>query len=134
MANETNIKKKLPFTEILLLIALPLSNIAYQYLAKTIAFNNAFENISFNTLLLLVSNFKFWLMVVLETFSLIIWLKILSDMDLAKAFPITALAYVAILFISIFSFQEKLHFNDFIGSALILGGILILLSIKNESE
>jgi len=69
-----------------------------------------------------------WAPVVLlsEVLSFILWLNVLTNVPLSKAFPITAVAYVAILLMSWTVFKEPVLPLQIIGSALILAGVWLI--------
>jgi multidrug transporter EmrE-like cation transporter len=66
-----------------------------------------------------------WAVVVLmsEVLSFVLWLNVLTHVPLSKAFPITAVAYIAIELMSWTLFQEPVMPLQLIGSALILAGV-----------
>lgn len=59
--------------------------------------------------------------------SYFLWVYILSWVKLSIAFPLTALAYVLVAFLSYFLLGEKLLLINYLGIALIAGGIFFLL-------
>ncbi len=69
-----------------------------------------------------------WAMVVLlsEVLSFILWLNVLTNVPLSKAFPITAVAYICILLMSWTLFKEPVMPLQIIGSALILAGVWLV--------
>ena len=66
-----------------------------------------------------------WAVVVLvsEVLSFVLWLNVLTNVPLSKAFPITAVAYIAIELMSWTLFKEPVLPLQIIGSALILAGV-----------
>jgi drug/metabolite transporter (DMT)-like permease len=66
-----------------------------------------------------------WAVVVLlsELLSFVLWLNVLTNVPLSKAFPITAVAYIAIELMSWTLFKEPVMPLQIIGSALILTGV-----------
>jgi multidrug transporter EmrE-like cation transporter len=54
------------------------------------------------------------------------WMKVLADFDLSKAFPISAISYVAVLAASWFWFQEPTNLLQITGSVLILSGVWLV--------
>ena len=66
-----------------------------------------------------------WAVVVLvsELLSFVLWLNVLTNVPLSKAFPITAVAYIAIELMSWTLFKEPVMPLQIIGSALILAGV-----------
>lgn len=53
-------------------------------------------------------------------------LYVLSRVPLTFAFPFIALSYVVVLAIGYFLFRESLNINHFIGTALIIAGIVFI--------
>ena len=58
-------------------------------------------------------------------------MQVLSELELSKAFPLTAFSYILILAASWAFFGEPLSPLQFIGSALILAGVW-LISADND--
>ena len=61
-----------------------------------------------------------------EVLSFFLWLNVLTCLPLSKAFPITAVAYVAIVLMSWTWFEEPVHLLQVLGSALILAGVWLI--------
>ena len=76
-----------------------------------------------------------WVVVVLvsEVLSFVLWLNVLTNVPLSKAFPITAVAYIAIELMSWTLFKEPVLPLQIIGSALILAGVWFV-SIASEHD
>jgi drug/metabolite transporter (DMT)-like permease len=76
-----------------------------------------------------------WAVVVLvsELLSFVLWLNVLTNVPLSKAFPITAVAYIAIELMSWTLFKEPVMPLQFIGSALILAGVWFI-SIASDHD
>ena len=66
-----------------------------------------------------------WAVVVLvtEVLSFVLWLNVLTNVPLSKAFPVTAVAYIAIELMSWTLFKEPVMPLQLIGSAFILAGV-----------
>jgi multidrug transporter EmrE-like cation transporter len=75
-----------------------------------------------------------WAVVVLvsELLSFVLWLNVLTNVPLSKAFPITAVAYVAIELMSWTLFKEPVMPLQIIGSALILAGVWLISSAAHR--
>jgi drug/metabolite transporter (DMT)-like permease len=58
-----------------------------------------------------------------EVLSFALWLTILSSMDISKAAPITAVAYIAIMLMSWTVFEEPVMALQIIGGVLIMTGV-----------
>lgn len=69
-----------------------------------------------------------WATVVLlsEVLSFFLWLNVLTNVPLSKAFPITAVAYISILLMSWTVFKEPVMALQIIGSVLILAGVWLI--------
>lgn len=101
----------------------PILSTLYQLFTKLVAHN--MEGLDFGVAWLIraASTPWMWAALISELAAFIIWMRILSDQDLSKAFPLTAISYVMILCISWFGFHESILPLQLIGSALILAGV-----------
>lgn len=63
--------------------------------------------------------------VFLYAFTIIIWIYVLRILPLSIAYPITALSYVIVPVISYFFLHEKITLHTFVGSLLIIAGVVI---------
>ncbi len=64
-----------------------------------------------------------------------LWMHVLADFDLSKAFPISAISYVAVLAASWLWFQEPTNLLQIGGSILILSGVWMISTagqVENE--
>jgi drug/metabolite transporter (DMT)-like permease len=77
-----------------------------------------------------------WALVVLvsEVLSFVLWLNVLTNVPLSKAFPITAVAYIAIELMSWMLFKEPLMPLQIIGSTLILAGVWFVSSASDDDQ
>jgi multidrug transporter EmrE-like cation transporter len=66
-----------------------------------------------------------WLVaaVIAEALCFVVWLRVLAELELSKAFPLSALSYVLIMAVAFFVFSENISSMQLIGSCLILTGI-----------
>ncbi len=64
--------------------------------------------------------------VAIEIVGFLIWMQVLSELDLSKAFPLSALSYVLVLLSSWLYFREQITALQLIGSALILCGVWLI--------
>ncbi|RCS21653.1 transporter [Phyllobacterium salinisoli] len=55
-----------------------------------------------------------------------IWIKVLADFDLSRAFPLSAISYVLIVGVSWLWFREPASVLQLVGSGLILGGVWMI--------
>jgi multidrug transporter EmrE-like cation transporter len=108
-----------------LLVAQPLCVAVYQYLAKALG-----QKLGQGSVMAIASRFAasplFWGLIAVEVLGLVVWLAILDRLDLARAFPLTAVSYCLVIGIGIFIFHEKVEAATLIGSVLILAGIGLL--------
>lgn len=56
----------------------------------------------------------------------ILWMMVLQDMEISRAFPLQALTYVTVPAIGVMFFNETLALQHTIGIALILSGVLLI--------
>lgn len=75
----------------------------------------------FQTLAILASAFA------LYGITTIAWVWVLQKIDLGKAYPLMALAFILVPIGSHFVFGERFSFQYFVGVLLIVGGIVIAL-------
>lgn len=61
-----------------------------------------------------------------EIMCFILWMQVLSELDLSKAFPLSAISYVLVLASSWLLFGEEISALRLLGSALILGGVWLI--------
>jgi len=61
-----------------------------------------------------------------EILGLIIWMKILSNNSISKAFPISSISYIFITLASWFVFNEPIKFLQITGMAFILSGVYLI--------
>lgn len=97
--------------------------VAYHSLAKGLAIDLGTDLLPFASI---VVDVRFWCLVGVEGGSLVLWMLILARIDLARAFPLTALSYVLIIAAGHFVYHEKVSAIEVVGSLLILAGILLL--------
>ena len=71
-------------------------------------------------------------MIACEVASFLIWIRLLSTVDLGAAFPISALCYVAVLGSSWLVFHEPASMRQLLGSAAILAGVWLIGTEETE--
>ncbi len=64
----------------------------------------------------------------------LIWLTILKDVDLGRAFPMTATVYLATLGAAVFLFHEHLNPTRIAGVVVIVAGVLLLASDEDTQR
>lgn len=62
---------------------------------------------------------------VLYALTILLWVWILRQVPLSRVYPFTALAYILTPLFGWLFFQEKITLQFFLGSVLLLGGILL---------
>lgn len=71
--------------------------------------------------------------IVVEAACFVIWMQVLTELDLSKAFPLTAFSYILILAASWTFFSEPISPLQLVGSALILAGVWLISAADNHS-
>ncbi len=114
-------------------IGLPVLSALFQASAKMLAAE--MRHTPFSWSWLVQATHSPWAVVVLvsELLSFVLWLNVLTNVPLSKAFPITAVAYIAIELMSWTLFKEPVLPLQIIGSALILAGVW-LVSIASDHD
>jgi drug/metabolite transporter (DMT)-like permease len=72
-----------------------------------------------------------WLACIGYIGTFVVWMAILRDMPLSRAFPMTGLAYVTVPLFAWLAFGERIDLTRSIGIALILAGV-VALGEKND--
>ncbi len=67
-----------------------------------------------------------WCAVLLYLTVFVLWMLILQQIDLSRAFPLTALTYVTVPAAGVLLFHESLTLVQAGGIALILGGVVLV--------
>ena len=75
----------------------------------------------------------FALAIVAEVVCFVLWLRVLAEVDLAKAFPISAISYVFILGCAWLFYAEPLSVLQLCGSAMILAGVWCIGAVSKEA-
>lgn len=92
-------------------------------------FYNSIQYESIRDLISKTLNIYFLSGTALYIFSFLIWLYILSKMNLSIAYPVSVtLSFVSIILVSILFLREKFSWNLTIGTMLCLLGIYIIIS------
>jgi len=66
--------------------------------------------------------------VVVEIVCFFIWMTVLAELDLSRAFPLSGISYVLIIATGWFAFGEPIVGLQIVGSALILAGVWLIAS------
>jgi drug/metabolite transporter (DMT)-like permease len=75
-----------------------------------------------------------WLGFGLYFLGFLIWMTILKDVDLGRAFPMTAAIYLATLATAVVLFHEHLNLTRLAGVAVIIVGVIMLASDEDTAE
>ncbi|TRL40258.1 EamA family transporter [Rhizobium straminoryzae] len=70
--------------------------------------------------------------IVAEAVCFLIWMTVLSELDLSRAFPLSAASYVLVMLFAWAFFDEPVTPLQLAGSALILGGIACIASAPSS--
>lgn len=64
--------------------------------------------------------------IVIYASATILWIILLKNIPLSKAYSFMALSYILVPLIGLFAFNEPITIKFIVGSALILGGIIVV--------
>jgi drug/metabolite transporter (DMT)-like permease len=62
----------------------------------------------------------------------LVWITLLKDLDLGRAFPMTAIVYIATFSAAILLFHERPNATRILGVLVIMGGVVLLASDENS--
>jgi multidrug transporter EmrE-like cation transporter len=113
-------------------LAVPLLNTVQQILLKRSAEESG--NSGGDWLVQILSSHWFLAAIVAEIACFAIWMKVLSELDISKAFPLTAISYVFIMAIAWYAFGEPLPLSQLAGSGLILIGIWCIATASQRND
>ncbi len=79
---------------------------------------------------------SYWILaaIAVEVACFFIWMNVLAELDLSRAFPLSGISYVLIIATGWFVFGEKVVALQVIGSGLILAGVWLIASANVETE
>ena len=112
-------------TLVALIAAHTLCTVAYHLAAKYLGVSLE-HGADSQSLFQVLLDSRFWGLVVIELGSFGLWMLILARLDLSKAFLLTALSYCLIMALGALLFHERLGWTGYLGSAMILGGIVLV--------
>ncbi len=118
-------------TLVALIAAHTLCTVAYHLAAKFLGVS--LEHAGGQSLFQVLLDPRFWGLVVIELGSFGLWMLILARLDLSRAFLLTALSYCLIMALGALLFHERIGWTGYLGSAMILGGI-VLVAGAGDSE
>ena len=105
-------------------LMVPLLNMAQQILLKQSAVDAGRAGGAW--LVDILSSHWFLAAIVAEIVCFAIWMSVLSELDLSKAFPLSAISYVLIMGVAWLAFGEPLPLLRLAGSLLILVGVWLI--------
>lgn len=71
--------------------------------------------------------------VVVEIVCFFIWMTVLAELDLSKAFPLSGISYVLIIASGWFAFGEPIVDLQIVGSGLILAGVWLIAGASEKT-
>ncbi|RDJ04243.1 EamA family transporter [Rhizobium grahamii] len=71
--------------------------------------------------------------VVVEIVCFFIWMTVLAELDLSKAFPLSGISYVLIIATGWFAFGEPIVGLQIVGSVLILAGVWLIAGASKKT-
>jgi multidrug transporter EmrE-like cation transporter len=100
---------------------------AGQVLVKFGAVNLNFNNENFfNIFLSILTNIPVMSGIIVYGISFLIWIKVLSKVELSYAYPMVSLGYVLIIIFSYFIFKENVTITRIFGVVIIIIGVIIV--------
>ncbi|MFD1747338.1 EamA family transporter [Rhizobium helianthi] len=106
----------------MLWLYVPILNALQQIFLKQSA-STFVDDFGMNWLTALLSSPWFLLAIAAEIACFVLWIRILAEVDLTKAFPISAISYVFVLASAWFLYDEPASLLQLVGSALIMTGV-----------
>ncbi|MSP42891.1 MAG: transporter [Alphaproteobacteria bacterium] len=107
-------------------VLIPICSTLYQAFAKLTADHMQEQAFSLGWLQQAGATPWLWAALACEIAAFAVWLQILGEYELSKAYPMTAVSYVFILAVSWFGFNEDILWPQLFGGALILCGVLLI--------
>ncbi|NTF43692.1 EamA family transporter [Agrobacterium rhizogenes] len=79
---------------------------------------------------------SYWILaaIAVEVVTFFIWMNVLAELDLSRAFPLSGISYVLIIATGWFVFGERVVALQVIGSGLILTGVWLIAGANVETE
>lgn len=74
----------------------------------------------------IIKNFPVMCGIISYGVSFLIWIKVLSKVELSYAYPMVSMGYVLIMFFSYFVFKENISFIRIIGVIFIVIGVILV--------
>lgn len=80
----------------------------------------------FHSLLLILRNVPIMSGMIIYGLSFLLWVKVLSKVELSYAYPMVSLGYILILVFSYFLFHENISLTRLLGVFLIIAGVVFV--------
>lgn len=79
---------------------------------------------------------SYWILaaIAVEVVTFFIWMNVLAELDLSRAFPLSGISYVLIIATGWFVFDEKVVALQLVGSGLILAGVWLIAGASVEKN
>jgi len=77
-------------------------------------------------LFLSLLNGRMVLAVICFVSSMLLWIFVLKKLELSIAYPMVSLGYIFVMLLSFFFLQEQLSWTKFLGTLLIVSGVIVL--------
>lgn len=100
------------------IILISLGQVAFKY--SSILLNRGYEALSINVISIVLLAF------LLSGLGSIIWIIVLKNIDLNRAYPFMALSFIFVPILGFILFKEQLSTAYLFGSMLVIGGITII--------
>ena len=110
----------------LLWICLPVFNTLNQVAMKMTAGVVAHEDFGLQWILDAAASPYIWMSFACEIINFVVWLAILKRHNVSQAFPLTAVSYAALMFVSWAFFHEQMQWQQIVGITMIMIGIAML--------
>lgn len=80
----------------------------------------------FPSILSILKNAPVMLGIISYGLSFLLWIKVLSKVELSYAYPMVSIGYILIMFFSYFIFKENISFTRLIGVIFIIIGVIFV--------
>ena len=79
---------------------------------------------------------SYWILaaIAVEIVAFFVWMNVLAELELSRAFPLTGISYVLIIATGWFVFGERVVALQLIGSGLILTGVWLIAGASVETK
>ncbi len=114
----------------MILISVCLAAIGQLFLKKgAMSLDDSFGNGIFNTISSIFLNFYLVCGLALYGIGSIIWIAVLSKVDLSYAYPMVSISYVIVALLAILLFNEKIFLVHWVGMSFIVIGVMLISSV-----